>query len=495
MIAPTKTAGASGSALQLAPEPVDEPSHGPAGIREINLLVLLVGFVSVAVAFPFPAVKFGIIIAFAVIFVLQTIRHPAMGLALLTFGVPALDLVPHTLIPIRGVNAELILAFALLFVWRRATQIYGRDKLNSKIGVMLGIYAMMIVLSCFHSWMVWKVSLFDLLAASKNHMTCMLFFPVAFHTLRNRRDQLLLVGAASLSILLNCLQAIDHSWFALVTGTLERRRAQALMALQPNLLGATLDLYLPVFMMLCFHVVESKAARFFFLICTGAAAFALLLTLSRGAWIGLLLGLVFMALYRSRKLLIILVVLGATMQFWVPQQVWDRIGGTTDVEALEDVDPGQVADGSTQMRIEQYKSLPGMMAPRPVFGWGYLSFSRVFEKYGTLGRKKGAHSSYCLIGTEEGAVGLLVLAGLFCAMFWGAFRASQVVEDPFLRWMAVGVAAGVLGMIVCMASGSRFDAQKVFAFFWVWLAIVERERLVVEARATSAHDASLGPMG
>jgi O-antigen ligase len=466
---------------------IDERSELPEGMSEIQLLALLIGMVTVAWAFPFQVMKYGLLAGFGIIFLVQSAQRPAMGLALLSFGVPAIDLVPPGLIPIRGLNAETLLALALFFIWHRANVLYGKSRYRTFVGSALGLYALLILVSCFNSWLTWRFSLFDLLSGAKNHLTYMLFLPVAFHAVRNRRDRVLLLGAASVSILLNCFQAINHSWYAFLAGSLERYRAMALLAIQPNILGSALAMYLPVFLTMAFNGVASRGARFFFWICSGSAAFALLLTLSRGSWLGLAFGMFVVAVYRSRKLLVLMLLLGATYQIWVPQQVIDRVAGTTADTQEEYVDPDQIADGSTQMRIEQYKSLPAMMQPRPILGWGYGSYPHVFERYGTLQRYKGAHSSYCQKGTEEGVIGLLVVAWVFVAQLAVAFRASQKLEDPMMKWMAIGLVGGVLAMVVCMASGARFETQKIFVFHWIFLGMVERELRIHEERESKSR--------
>lgn len=463
----------------------------PEGMSELQLLALLVTMVAVAYAFPFKAIKYALIVAFAALFFVQTMRRPAMGLALLAFGVPVIDLVPPGLIPIRGMNAETMLALSLFFIWWRANALYGKSELRSLLGLSLGIYALLIAVSCAHSWFAWRFSLFDLFSGAKNHLTYMLFLPVAFHVLRTRRDQILLIGAASLAVLLSSVQAIEGSWLSFVTGSLERNRATSIFAIQPNILGSAIGLYLPVFLMLAIHRIGSKGARFYFLISAGAAAFALLLTLSRGSWLGVGFGLFVIAVYRSHRLLIFILLLAASYQVWVPQQVVERVVGTREAAQSEYADPDQIADGSTQMRIEQYKSLPAMMKPRPILGWGYGSYPRIFERYGTLGRPKGAHSTYCLLGTEEGLIGLVILGFVFWAQLWIAFRASRELEDPMYRWMAVGLIGGTLAMMVAMGSGSRFETQKIFVYHWVFLGIIERELRLMELRAAEKRQGKI----
>ncbi len=458
-----------------------DPREVILAANEIMLVVLCLGCVAVAYAFPFPAVKYGLMSFFGIMLLLQTLRRPAVGLALLAFAVPAFDLIPTDLIPIPAVNAETLMILYALFIWARANRMGGKEGVACPTGRIVLIYALMIIASAVHSWLSWQTSLFNVLAWSKNHLAYLVFLPVSFHVLRSRRDQVLVLIACTASLFLNAISAIDHSFMAFVTGTLERHRASALLATQENIFGGAMALYLPMLVVLGTNRLRSRFLTLWFLFGSAVVSFALLLTLSRGAWIAAVGGLLAVALFRARKLLIIFAIAALSYQLWVPAQMVERVKQTT--EETGDLAVAQVADDSTQMRIEQYKSLPAMMYSSPVIGSGYKTFSEMFRRYGTLRRAKGAHSSYCQIGTEEGAVGLLVLLLIFASLIRHAVAATRLLEDPLYIWLAVGILGGAVSMLLCMASGARFEAQRVFFYFWIIVGMVERELVFARAAA------------
>lgn len=461
--------------------------------QEISLVLLILGCVAVAYALPFKPVKYGVIGFFVVVLILQTMRRPALGLSMLLFAVPALDMIPPDLLPVRGLNAETILVVAGLFIWWRATHLYGKDTVKTTLGKFIWAYALLILLSSLRAWMIWKVSLFDIFSAAKNHLSFMVFLPVALHVLRQKRDQYLVMIACSLSLLLNSFEAIDHSLVAFLSGTLERHRAMAVLALQPNTFGAALAMYIPIFILLAFHGCESWAGRLWFLLCTGVSLFALLLTLSRGAWIGLVAGLAVAGFLRSRLLLLVMILAAFSYTFWVPQQAIDRVAVTSDLDEENIMAENAIMENSAQMRVEQYKSLPRMMSENFLLGWGYKSFPRVFEKYGTLQRSKGAHSSYCQLGAEGGIVGLVSLVALLGAMAWCGIRANFRAREPWQQWLGVGVLAATVSMAVSMITGARFEPQKIFAFFWAFAGIAEREGLLgLQAQVMEKIDSHFG---
>lgn len=443
--------------------------------NEVTIMALLIALVAVSQAFPFKSVKFALIVVFAIIMLVQTAKRPAMGLALLVFATPAIDVVQINLAP--AVNTETLIGLYMLLIWFRANQLQGKDVVYSPMSRRLGLYTVVMLLACLNAWLTWHTSLIDTISAAKNHLIYMIALPVAFHTLRDRRDQMLIIIAASLALFFSFMQGINHSWLAFLTGSLERRRAQALLALQPNAFGAAIAMYLPIFMMLALYHVGSRLTRLWFIVLSVTGGFTLLLTLSRGSWMGAIAGLALCALFRARKLLVVMALAGATYQLWIPQQMIDRAESTV----VDDGGDGEL-EGSAKMRVEQYKSLPAMMAPKPVFGWGYKSFPQVFERYGTLKRNKGAHSAYCQYGTEEGVIGLGLLGFTLFSILWTGYRAAVHTVEPLHRWMGVGIMGGILAMAISMITGARWDPQKMFVFFWCFVAVAERETLLALAR-------------
>ncbi len=461
------------------------PSRAPGGgegrrlawANELFLVGILLAAAGIGWAFPFKSVKFGLMAFFAVVMIVQALQRPAVALSLVIAGIPAMSLVPPDIIPIRGVNPETILVLFLLFLWGRANQLYGKDGFRSFIARFLLLYALLIIVSAFRSWLIWKVSLFNILAAAKNHLTYMVFYGTAYHVLRERRDHRLALLMSTASLFLVSLQAIHMSWFAFFAGSLERHRAGSMLAQQPNIFGGALAMYLPLVILLAINRIGHRFWNLWFVTVAGAVGFALILTLSRGAWAGAAAAIAFLAVFWDRKLLVFLLIAAASWQLWLPQEAVERVKKTTQVEGsnAELTAGDQVVEDSAQMRIEQYKSLPAMMRDHPVLGWGYKSYPDVFEKYGTLKRRKGAHTTYCLIGTEEGVIGLIVLLLVIGAIFVVALRAAFAFEEPFYRQLAAGLAAGILSMAICMLAGSRFESQIIYVWYWTLLAVVERE--------------------
>lgn len=128
----------------------------------------------------------------------------------------------------------------------------------------------------------------------------------------------------------------------------------------------------------------------------------------------------------------------------------------------------------TSMGIRQvfWRNTLGLIAQRPVFGWGTASFERVYGdavqgRPGIAGTRTGdPHNQYLKITAEQGLVGLLVFL---------AFLASCLRQRATMPWRLLGL--GVLASW-CATSlwSSHFStfAEGTFVYLWVG-AMLARE--------------------
>ena len=96
-----------------------------------------------------------------------------------------------------------------------------------------------------------------------------------------------------------------------------------------------------------------------------------------------------------------------------------------------------------------------------------------------------------MIATEGGLVGLIVFGTLMFVVLKTTVGGARRLEDPLTKWMAVGLACSTIGVLVAMAGGERFQAQIIWIYFWIMLAMVERE-FRLETAPTGAETADSG---
>lgn len=207
-------------------------------------------------------------------------------------------------------------------------------------------------------------------------------------------------------------------------------------SVDPNVLGSLLNITLAIGVPQLF-VRRPLFPRRYLVAMLGVMALALLLTISRGSWMGIGVALAVLATFRYRKLwgllgggIALLLLLPQTQEY-----VSHLIAGF------------QLADLATQMRLGEYKDALILIRRYPWLGVGFAG-SPDIDTY------IGVANVYLLIAEQMGLVGLLsfaIVMGKFLARFWRVrARAVALEELESLGW---GLHAGIVGAL----TGGIFD--------------------------------------
>ncbi len=153
-------------------------------------------------------------------------------------------------------------------------------------------------------------------------------------------------------------------------------------------------------------------------IATGVLALALLLTFSRSAWLMFATAVAVISLFKSRKLLILALVIAFSAYFFVPR-VQTRIAGG--------VDP----DDSAQARIVNWKQSIEIIKDNWLTGVGFNSYRYAQARYGFFSWKEplggkagaGADSSVLFVFATTGIFGLASFLWIYAKTIWPTIRA------------------------------------------------------------------------
>jgi len=200
---------------------------------------------------------------------------------------------------------------------------------------------------------------------------------------------------------------------------------------------------------------------------------ALLMTWSRGAWLGFIAAFVVMNVVRSRRaaalfalaliLLSFVIVMGGLQLF--PEAITQRfldflpfLGGV-DISRVE-ITPANFA---VIERLAHWQAGWDMFSEHPWLGVGIGNYEPVYPAYALpywddpLGH---AHNYYLNIAAEAGLVGLSAYLILWAAVFWQAWRAVRRTSG---YWQ--GVAVGILGILTHLAVHNFFDNLYVHGMY------------------------------
>jgi O-antigen ligase len=257
--------------------------------------------------------------------------------------------------------------------------------------------------------------------------------------------------------------------YALATGALPARffRADAPYAVVFKL-WLTQNILMAMGAWLCWLLgreAATRRARLLWWIAGALAAFNMLLVPGRTGL--LMLGL--MALYaawtwRGWRALAGLLVLGAagaaTAAFVLPTLTERATEIVTDARAWQ---PGRQTATSTGQRLEFYRVSLGLIADRPLAGWGTGSFAQAYREAvagTTLEPTRNPHNEYLLLGVQLGAGGVLLLIALWVALWRVAARLPPLERD-LARGLVLAFAAG------CLLNSLLLDHTEGLLFAWL----------------------------
>jgi O-antigen ligase len=200
---------------------------------------------------------------------------------------------------------------------------------------------------------------------------------------------------------------------------------------------------------------------------------AMLMTWSRGAWLGFIAAFIMMNVVRSRRaaalfalaliLLSFVIVMGGLQL--LPEAITQRFLdflpflGAVDVRRVE-VTPANFA---VIERLAHWQAGWDMFSEHPWLGVGIGNYEPVYPAYALprwdepLGH---AHNYYLNIAAEAGLVGLSAYLILWVAVFWQAWRAVRRTSG---YWQ--GVAVGILGILTHLAVHNFFDNLYVHGMY------------------------------
>jgi putative inorganic carbon (HCO3(-)) transporter len=243
---------------------------------------------------------------------------------------------------------------------------------------------------------------------------------------------------------------------------------------QPNPYGGYLGLTLPLAVGLVVAGVLPMNGRAKIWWLVGAAVsgvlmfVALIMSWSRGAWLGFAAALAAMAVAivaRRGRVAVLGTVLALLLMYAllagglasVPPSLVQRFSdfgpylGVMDVRGVEVTD----ANFAVLERVAHWQAALGMWTDHPWLGVGIGNYEAAYPDYALpqwplpLGH---AHNYYLNIGAEAGILGLVAYLILWGAALFGAWRATR--RSSGWAW---GVALGVLGVLVHLSTHNFFD--------------------------------------
>jgi len=237
---------------------------------------------------------------------------------------------------------------------------------------------------------------------------------------------------------------------------------------QPNPYGGYLGLILPLAVAIALYAPH-RQARLLAGVASGTLAFGLLVSLSRGAWLGAFVAVSVVLLAESQRNRVRAAALAyggmaagltALVFGWIPQAILDRVEtvvtyGPRVLQALRD--GPNPANWAILERVSQWYAGWQMFTHHPLLGVGIGNYPKAYEEFALPGWPTGighAHNYYLNLAAEGGLLTFLAFLLLVIALLRLAVRRWQTASDPWSRTLALGL----LGTMAAFATHSLFDS-------------------------------------
>ena len=235
----------------------------------------------------------------------------------------------------------------------------------------------------------------------------------------------------------------------------------------PNMLGAYLVIVLP-FAIAQSKSPEKKITKAFYFLSVIAIVACLILTWSRGAWLGAIIALVvFFLASNFRNIWAVIIGLASmpALALILPYEFVDRFTSTFSMN-----------DSTVTYRFDTWKGVAGMIKDYfwTGIGVGESAFMQIYPKYALSGTETVMHSHnlFLQILLELGILGLLVfliIIFMFTQKCFVGIKESR--RGSKSRLMTSAGLASVCGALVTGLTDHTFYNYRVFLVFWVFVAL------------------------
>ena len=230
----------------------------------------------------------------------------------------------------------------------------------------------------------------------------------------------------------------------------------------PNVLGEYLLLVIPIACAFAFSADNWKK-RIAALLAAGIMGVCLILTYSRGCYLGLLFAAAVFLVLLDRRFLFLGILAVALCPLYLPESVISRF---TSI--------GNMADSSTSYRVRIWLGSLAMLKDFGFSGVGYGSeaFNTIYPAYAMHGvYAQHAHNLFLQILCDSGIVGLLVFLGLIVSFYRMMLTAIRHTSDSSARVLQIGGVSAVSGFLVQSLTDYTFYNYRVMLLFFGMLGL------------------------
>ncbi len=237
----------------------------------------------------------------------------------------------------------------------------------------------------------------------------------------------------------------------------------------PNVLAEYLVFAIPIVLALLWSA-KKYLQKVVYIGILAVLTICLVLTYSRGGWLGLVLAVIVFAALKDRKFFIVIILIALLSPMFLPSVVETRIASI-----------GSLEDSSNAFRVSIWIASARMIKDYWLtgVGLGLSAFSRVYRDYMIAGTPAlHSHNLYLQVGIEMGIVGLLLLVWVCFAAF---LRARCLVHfEQRHSFILAGIIAALAGHLLHGLFDYVWFSPRIVMIFWMFLGMTSALSSVLE---------------
>lgn len=279
--------------------------------------------------------------------------------------------------------------------------------------------------------------------------------------------------------------------------------------INPNGFGGWLTIMIPLSISAAFSndgLTSKRAVKSLIWLLAGLLILCLLLTVSKGAWLGFIFSMIFFFIINKKKLLM------AVFAFTIIAMVTFSHANFMNLHKNTAAYPDRAAitapsgNGSSVgigYLMSVKKELIAMMLERdsvrtnlwrqasqivkdfPFFGCGLNTYSIVAPRYRNAERESGIypHNSYLQMAAETGLVGLATFLSIIITLFKISLESMKKIKSNFYSNILLGLLAGLFGFLVHSFFDVNFYALQLANLMWFVIGLI----IAVQRIALAEH--------
>ena len=198
--------------------------------------------------------------------------------------------------------------------------------------------------------------------------------------------------------------------------------------------------------------------KIFLISMLGINMLALVLTFSRGCWLGILFAIAILAVVIDRRFILLGIFLLLIAPFILPESIINRF---TSI--------GNMNDTSTSYRVAIWMGTIAMLKDYwfSGIGLGITSFNKVYPIYAYSGTTaQHSHNLYLQIMVENGIMGLIMFIGI---MYY-FYKETVISICKKKNILLVSIISGMFGFLIQSMTDHTWYNYRIVLMFWMVLA-------------------------